>query len=220
MAAPRVGGVTRDAARLLTVLSVSGELESNVHQARLPPGSAAQGATLQHSQHRSIALQDVGNDLSQPGLAADGNEVAHERLPDSLSLTLVRNEECRLSLPRLRYDIATSARDYSSAAFLYGDERDVVDEIDVQEIVGLIFAEAALRCEETPIARLITAAMQSRQHTMPVLGPERTYLDDPPVGEPLDGRICLGLHVVLAAARFPAHPAMREVSRDQCLRVK
>ena len=114
-------------------------------EAGIPSGIAAQRATLENSQHGSIAFQDVGNDLSQASVTSDGDEVAHERLPDSLSLAFVGHEESRLGLARSGYDVAASSRDHPSATFLHGNERNVVDEVYVQKVIRLILAETALR---------------------------------------------------------------------------
>jgi hypothetical protein len=48
---------------------------------------------------------------------------------------------------------------------------------------------------------------------MSVVRPERANFDDLSIGEPLDGRIILCLHVALAAAQLPARCALREIER-------
>ena len=149
-----------------------------MHQTSIARDLATQCAALEDTQHGSIALQDVGNDLLQAGLAANGNKVAHERLADALPLAFIRHEEGRFSPPGFHDDVAASTHDYSTATFLHRNESYVTDEVDVQKIVELFLGETTLWGKEAAVARLIAAAVQCGQQTVPVFRPKCAYFDD------------------------------------------
>src|SRR5271166_4406909 len=96
-------------------------------------------------------------------LAADGGEMAHQRGTDPLGLIVIDDAERRLGLARLHDDIARAADDHRPAVFI-GDrhQRDVFDEVDVEEMVGLLLRKLPLGGKEAMVKRLWTRSGDRR----------------------------------------------------------
>ena len=95
-----------------------------------------QSTLLEHFQHRHVIRQDLGDQFLESGFPRNRSEMMHEGRAETLPLILIDHGESDLGLSRLRDDVACAARDHWHALFVDDcDQRDVIDEIDAQEIV-------------------------------------------------------------------------------------
>ena len=114
-----------------------------------------ESAFAKHRQHRSVLWQDFGNQALKAALARDHDEVSQQSRSDSFSLIFVGDREGHLGSTRLRGDIPAAADDGVLAALVErGDERHMFGEINVDEEIDFLLAEAALGAKETAIKRL------------------------------------------------------------------
>jgi hypothetical protein len=86
--------------------------------------------------------QDLCDQLLDAGLMGSGGQMPHQQCADALPLMLVYHGERDLRPSRLHDDVTRSTDNHWSAAFVQdGYERQVVDEVDVQEEGDFILGE-------------------------------------------------------------------------------
>lgn len=104
--------------------------------------------------------------------------MAEQSRTDSKPLVFVDNRECHLRLPRLREDVAPGGDDRSAPIFIgYGNQRDVIQEIDVDEKVSLLLRKAALGAEEATIERFGADPPGCAGERTPIFRPESPNFD-------------------------------------------
>ena len=116
--------------------------------------------------------------LIKTGLARDRREVAHKRRADPLSLIFVDDAESHLCRARLNDDIASGAHDALLVFLLgHGNQPDMVDEVDVEKILGFPFREVVLSDEEAMIEGFAAHTDNSRLEILTILRPLSADLD-------------------------------------------
>lgn len=81
-----------------------------------------QSAFPEDLQHRDVFRQDLRDQFLQPGIPSDRGKMAHQRGTDPLSLVFIDQCERYLSSSGLNDDVATTAHDDRSSAFLCNDD--------------------------------------------------------------------------------------------------
>src|SRR5262249_13625307 len=69
------------------------------------------------------------------------------------------------------------------------DQRDVIDEVDVQEIVDFRLCEATFDGKETAIKGLPATAVDGCDEVGPVVRPQRADFDSASIAQPLERRV-------------------------------
>src|SRR6266511_2264994 len=116
--------------------------------------------------------------------------MTHECCAETLPLILVDHSESDLGPSRLHDDVTCAARDHGPAAFLhYCDQRDVVDEVDVQEKPDFRLGEVASYSKETTVERDGAAASDGCEEVGPVVRSESADFDRAPIAQRLKCRI-------------------------------
>src|SRR6478736_4855560 len=109
---------------------------------------------------------------------------------DSLSLICVDDHECYFGLARFDDDIAATADNRGPAVLIdFGDERDVIDEVDLHEEFFFRIRKSALGHEEAEPPRVNASAIDGQQHVGLVLRTQRTDFDRSSVTELLTSGI-------------------------------
>src|SRR5271166_612600 len=120
-----------------------------------PPEQAQPGVSKPCRTTRVVG-QDVGDEFLQARLAGKRRDMAHQRRADAPAVIRIDDRERDLRDARLHDDIATAADDRRPAVFVgYRHQRDMFDEIDIEEVVGLLLRELALHCKEAMVERFL-----------------------------------------------------------------
>src|SRR6185295_13629066 len=100
-------------------------------------------------QHPRVFRQHLGGQQVEAGTARQDYQVAQQRCADTLTLVLINHNKGQLRRSRLGDDITAAADDLLLPAVVgRGNERDMVDEVDVQEKGDLLWVELAFGREE------------------------------------------------------------------------
>src|SRR5262249_40705121 len=130
----------------------SAQPKSDVHDLRLALHAKRESAALEHFQHRHVIRQDLSDQFLEPGSPGNRGEMTHEGRAETLPLMLIDHRESDLGLSRLHDDVTGAARDHWPAVFVNDcDQRDVIDEVDVQEKLDFRLCEATFDGKETSI---------------------------------------------------------------------
>src|SRR5215469_4153086 len=137
---------------------------------------------VKHRQHRRILGQNLGDQPLEAALARDQHEMPKQRRANSLALIVVYNCKCDFGGAGFCNDITPGTDDGIFSVFVYrSHERDMLDEVDVDEEINLGFAEAALWTKEAAIERLGADTPNRREHGAPVFGLESPNDNGAPV---------------------------------------
>src|SRR5262245_38638426 len=114
----------------------------------------------------------------------------HEGRAETLPLILIDHGESDLGLARLYDNVTCAARDHWRALFVDDcDQRDVIDEIDAQEIVDFRLCEATFDRKEPTVKGLRAAASDGGDEVGPVFRSKRTDFDPASIAQRLACRI-------------------------------
>src|SRR5262245_60888482 len=114
----------------------------------------------------------------------------HEGCAETLPLILIDHGESDLRLSRLYDNVTSAARDHWRALFVDDcDQRDVIDEIDAQEIVDFRLCEATFDRKETTVKGLRAAAGDGGDEVGPVFRSKRADFDPASIAQRLACRI-------------------------------
>src|SRR5689334_13569342 len=158
--------------------SGSRQMERDVHDATLALRGHCESGFFEHTQHRGVARQHFGDQLPQSTVTCDRGEMLHQQPTESASLMRVVYSESDFRDARRDDDVTAAADDERTlVAMQHRHQRDVVYEIDIQIELDLSLAEMPLRCEETPVDRLVAHAVDRALQLIAIGGPQSTDLD-------------------------------------------
>jgi hypothetical protein len=94
----------------------------------------------------------MGNQLPDPGVACNRNEMAQKSRADALSLVGVDHGKSDFGLSRLLHDVASARDNRRMCIFIDdSDQGDMIDEVDVQIKRCLILTKLTADREEPPL---------------------------------------------------------------------
>src|SRR5262245_54164333 len=147
------------------------QLNRYVRDASLALHADWESAFLEYVQHRDVSGKDFRNQLLDPGATGNGGQMMHECPAETLALILVDHGESHLRLPGLNDDVTCAAHDHGLAALVNDcNQRDVIDEIDMQEKLDFRLGKVALHRKEAPVKRLRAAARDGCDQAGPIVG--------------------------------------------------
>src|SRR5262249_5650081 len=164
--------------------------KSDVHDLSFALHAKRQSAFLEHLQHGHVVRQDLSDQFLEPASPSNRGEVMHECSAETLLLVLVDDSESHFGLSRLHDDVAGAARDHGPAVFVHDrDQRDVIDEVGVQEKLDFRLCEATFDGKETTIKGLPAAAADGCDEVGPVVRSKRADFDPASIAQRLESRI-------------------------------
>ena len=143
-----------------------------------------------HRQHRRILGQNLGDQAFEPAFARDQLKMPKQRRPNSLSLVFVDDRERDFGRAGFCDDITPGTDDGIFSVFVYrSHERDMRDEVDVDEEIDLSFTKAAFGTKEAAIERLGADTPNRRKHGAPVFRLESPNDSGAPIAQRFDDGI-------------------------------
>jgi hypothetical protein len=114
----------------------------------------------------------------------------HECGTDTLSLVCVDYGESHFGLSRLYDDVTSAARDRGPTAFVQDcDQRDVIDEVDIQEKLDFRLRKVSFYGKETAVKGLRATAADGCDEFGPVVRSKRADFDAASIVQRLECRI-------------------------------
>src|SRR5262245_43215048 len=116
--------------------------------------------------------------------------MAQQRGADPLALVPIDDNEGHLGHFRLADDVASPPDNrWSATVFGLGHQRDMVDEVDLQEKSDFLLAELAFCREEPPGYRLFAELPYGGQHIGFIVGPQCANFKGTSIAQRLERRI-------------------------------
>src|SRR5271165_1024786 len=164
----------------------SGITQSDVDDSALAPCVHREAASLKDLERRKVAREDLRHQFAQACLTRDRHEVSQQRGADPLALIFVDKPEGDLGLAWFD-DVIAAAADQGRAPVFVRDrnQRDMLDEVYVEKIVGLFLGNLAFGRKEAKIARFRTCPRERRSPTIEVLRTLGANRDRAPVTQSL-----------------------------------
>ena len=146
-----------------------------------------QAAMLENLQHRCVFGQDLCDQFVQAAIAGQPSKVSHQDRSEPLSLAVVDHRKSDFGPAGVCHDVATAAYNrLPSVRLCYSYQRHVIDEVDIEEKVDLLFAEFAANGEEAAEQGLRAGMCNRGKEGIAVVRPRRTDFDPSSVAERLD----------------------------------
>ena len=135
---------------------------------------------------------------SRPAARAIFDQVSDQVCRDAQLLMGVVDRKRDLGATGMRDDISCAAHDDLLSAFgEYGDQRDVVGEVDIEEEFDLALAEAALWRKEPPVKRLLAESSDRGKHLRSVVRLQSPDVQHRAVAQAFCGGVLGGVHGLL-----------------------